>query len=102
MRVSDDDDDLARLDRVLHVKRVGKEDLVELGCARLVLEAVVAHADAAVEAARETEVVVARLQQVLDGGGVGLLLVLVQEDGAESELLFFSVLYMYQVVLICC
>ena len=58
---------------------------MELGHARRVAAAVVAHADVAVEAAREAEVVVARLQLILDEGGVELLLVLPEEDAAKAE-----------------
>ena len=55
-------------------------DLLWLG-----VETVVAHANLAVQAAWESENVVAALQAILDEGRVGLLVVLPQEDRIEAE-----------------
>ena len=54
------------------------ENFVQLEHAWLIPVTIIAHANLAVQAAREPELVVAALQAILDKGRVGLLFVLPQ------------------------
>ena len=61
------------------------ENFVQLEHAWLIPVTIIAHANLAVQAAREPELVVAALQEILDEGRVGLLFVLPQADRIEAE-----------------